>query len=108
MGEYWTLRGGDFRLPGRLLEVPFNNLYYPEITGRGVSIEASHGGRTFGFLFGAETLQAGVRGSPLLQAPQTMGGADFPPKVGARPPLGARALPLSDDLSAIRQTPYLA
>src|SRR5260370_23970980 len=101
MGEYWTLRGGDFRLPGRLLEVPFNNLYYPEITGRGVSVEASHGGRTFGFLFGAETLQAGVRGPLRPQAPPTMGGGYLRPKVGNRLLLGARGLGLAHGLSGM-------
>ncbi len=59
LGQYWTFRGGDFRLAGRLIEVPFNNLFYPDIAGRGGLIEATHGGRTVGAFYGSGTLQSG-------------------------------------------------
>jgi hypothetical protein len=108
VGNYWTLRGGDFRLPGRLLEVPFNNLYYPEISGRGVSVEATHGKRTIGFLYGRETLQAGVRVPLRLVAPQTMAGGYLRQKIGDRLHLGARLLRLTTDLQELQKTPFLA
>jgi hypothetical protein len=53
LGNYWTFRAGDFRIPGRLTDVQFSNLFYPEITGRGAWVEATHGGRTVGFFAGA-------------------------------------------------------
>ncbi|HUQ94021.1 MAG TPA: hypothetical protein VM120_20240 [Bryobacteraceae bacterium] len=108
IGYYWTLRGGDFRLSGRLLDVAFNNLYYPEITGRGVSVEATHSGRTFGFLFGTQTLQAGVRVPLRLNTPQTMTGVYLRQKAGERLLLGARLLRLSNKLEELGRSPYLA
>ncbi|MFN0102528.1 MAG: hypothetical protein ACKV2U_10615 [Bryobacteraceae bacterium] len=104
IGQYWTFRGGDFRVPAKLLEAPFNNLYYPEISGRGAWMEASHGGRTFGILYGTETLQAGVRVPLRLETPQTMAGVYFRQQAGERLVLGARILTLSNDLGKLRKT----
>lgn len=108
VGNYWTFRGGDFRLPGRLLNVSFNNLYFPEITGRGGWLESSHGGRTFGFLYGGQTIQAGVRVPLLLQTPQTLLGGYYRQNVGERLVFGVRFLSFANDLSRLNAFKFLS
>ena len=107
LGNYWTFRGGDFRVPGRLLNVSFNNLYYPDITGRGAWVESSHGGRTLGFLYGSQTVPAGVRVPLLIQTPQTLLGGYYSQNVGERLVLGARFLSFANDLPKLKSFSFL-
>jgi len=106
-GQHWTLLGGDFRLPGRVLEVSFNNLFYPEIAGRGGWLEATHGGRTIGFFAGTETVPIGLRVPLRLKVPQNLAGAYFRQKVGDRLQLGARYIQFSNDLEELRKSSFL-
>ncbi len=106
--QYWTFRAGDFRLPGRLQEVPFSNLYYPDIAGRGGWMEATHGGRTVGAFYGYETLQAGVRVPLRLVTPQMMAGGYYRQKFGDRLVLGARVMQLATDLNKLRESSQIA
>ncbi len=106
--QYWTFRAGDFRMPGELPKVLFNNLFYPEISGRGAWVEATHGGRTMGFLYGSATIQAGMRVPLRMETPQKMAGVYFRQSVGERLVLGARLLALTTDLEKLKTTPFLA
>src|SRR5215469_5012005 len=54
LGQHWTLTGGDFRAPANLVPVPFSNVFTPEITARGVSIQAQHEGSRYSFFAGEE------------------------------------------------------
>lgn len=106
--QYWTFRAGDFRMPGRVLAVPFNNLFTPEISGRGAAVEATHGGRTIGILFGEATLPAGMRVPLRLSAPQSMAGVYVRQQAGERLTVGARLIRLSTDLAELKKSAFLA
>jgi hypothetical protein len=107
MGQYWTFTAGDFRLPGQLLPVPFTNIYFPEIAGRGGAVEATHGNRTFGFFAGEANVANTPRVVLRLQVPQTVMGFYFRQKLGSRLLLGARLMNFSTDLEALRKLPNL-
>ena len=94
---------GDFRLPGQLLPTSFNNLYMPEIAGRGAWVEATHGERTFGFFYGQGTIANTPRVVLRLQVPQTLGGFYYRQKIGTRLLVGARLMHFSNDLAALRK-----
>lgn len=51
MGQYWTITGGDFRTPAALVGFPFNNIFIPEIEGRGFKVQAAHGDNQYTFLW---------------------------------------------------------
>jgi hypothetical protein len=106
-GHHWTFTGGDFRLPGQLLTVPFTNLYFPEIAGRGGAVEATHGDRTFGFFGGEVTVSNTPRVVLRLQVPQTVMGLYFRQKIGSRWLVGTRFMHFSTDLAALRKQPNL-
>src|SRR5215475_9691406 len=36
-GQHWNFTIGDFRVPGQVLQTPFSNLWFPEISARGFS-----------------------------------------------------------------------
>ena len=73
-GQYWDFSLGDFRLPGQLLPAGFTNLFLPEIDARGVSVEASHGGRTVGLFYGTGTIANTPRVVLRMSVPQTLAG----------------------------------
>jgi hypothetical protein len=102
-GQHWTFTAGDFRLPGRLLNVPFSNVFIPEIAGRGGWVEATHGERTFGFFYGAATISNTPRVVLRVIVPQRLGGLYFRQKLGNRLLLGARMMLFSNDLMALRR-----
>src|SRR5436309_9640071 len=89
-GYHWTFTGGDFRLPGQLIAVPFSNLFFPEIAGRGGTVEATHGDRTFGFFGGEVTVANTPRVVLRQQVPQTVMGLYFRQKIGSRWLIGSR------------------
>ena len=70
MGHYWTFTGGDFRVSANLVQFPFNNIYTPEINGRGVKVQAIHGDTQYMFFYGEQTLTAGPRVAYLITTPQ--------------------------------------
>src|SRR5437773_5691774 len=80
-GQHWTFTAGDFRLPGQLLAVPFPNIYFPEIAGRGGAVEVTHGDRAFGFFAGEGTIANTPRVVLRLRVPQTMVGLYFRQKI---------------------------
>src|SRR5206468_9319467 len=51
-GRHWTFTAGDFRFAGNPLQLPFSNVAYPEILGRGFGIEASHAGTDYTVFWG--------------------------------------------------------
>jgi len=102
-GQYWTFSAGDFRLPGQLLPSSFNNLYMPEIAGRGAWVAATHGERTFGFFYGQVTIANTPRVVLRMQVPQILGGFYYRQKIGTRLLVGARLMHFSNDLAALRK-----
>jgi CRISPR-associated Cas5-like protein len=107
MGLYWTLTGGDFRTPANLVEFPFNNIFNPDIEGRGVKIHAAHGDTGYTFFYGDQTLTAGTRVSYRLMTPQTVLGASITHRVTAHLQTGGRLMQFSASPQAILDNPYL-
>lgn len=107
MGLYWTLTGGDFYTPATLVEFPFNNIFNPDIEGRGFKVQAAHGGTQYTFFLGDQTLTAGTRVSYRLVTPQTVTGASVTRKVTAHLQSGVRAMQFSTSPQAILDNPYL-
>jgi len=106
-GQHWTIGVGDFQTPGQLLPVTFSNIYSPQISGRGLSVEATHGGRTFGFFYGTGTIANTPRVVLRLAVPQTLAGLYVRQKIGSRLLVGARFMHFSNDLLALQSMPYL-
>jgi hypothetical protein len=106
-GQYWRIGVGDFRVSSAVVPMSFANIYLPQIAGRGISVEASHGGRTLGFFYGSGTLTNTPRVVLLLAIPQTIAGFYARQAVGSRLVLGARYMHFSNDLAALRKTPYI-
>jgi hypothetical protein len=107
MGLYWTLTGGDFRAPATLVEFPFNNIFNPDIEGRGFKIQAAHGDTQYTFYLGEQTLTAGTRVSYRLVTPQTVMGASITHRVTAHLQTGARLMQFSASPQAILGNPGL-
>jgi len=107
LGQHWTIGIGDFHLPGQLLPVSFTNLYFPQIAGRGASVEVTHGGRTMGFFYGTGTIANTPRVVLRMAVPQTVAGLYLRQKIGSRLVLGARVMHFSNDLAALQSLPYL-
>jgi hypothetical protein len=106
-GHYWTFTGGDFRMPAGLVEFPFNNIYTPEIEGRGVKVQAVHGDTQYSFFWGQEMLTAGPRVAYRIPAPQTVMGASTVHKVAPHLLVGARFMQFSASQQSIADNPYL-
>lgn len=106
-GQYWNLGIGDFYVPGQLVPSSFTNVYFPQIAGRGVSMEASHGGRTIGFFYGSGTIANTPRVVLRVAVPQTVAGVYIRQKIGSRLVLGARYMHFADNLAALRNSPWL-
>ena len=107
MGHYWTLTGGDFRVPASLVEFPFNNIYNPEINGRGVKVQAVHGDTQYTFFYGQETLTAGPRVAYLMTTPQTVVGVSAVHKVAPHLLVGARLMEFSSSPLGMAENPFL-
>ncbi|MEI9971795.1 MAG: hypothetical protein WDO73_06910 [Ignavibacteriota bacterium] len=106
-GQYWTFTGGDFRAPASLVEFPFNNIFTPEIDGRGVRVQATHGETQYTYFWGQETLTAGPRVPYRFLAPQTVMGTTATRKMARGLTVGARLMQFSASPQAIRQNAYL-
>jgi len=107
MGHYWTFTGGDFRVPANLVQFPFNNIYTPEINGRGVKVQAVHGDTQYMFFYGEQTLNAGPRVAYLIATPQTVMGASVMRKVAPHWLIGARVMQFSASPQSIADNPFL-
>lgn len=107
MGHYWTFTGGDFRVPSNLVQFPFNNIYTPEINGRGVKVQAVHGDTQYMFFYGEQTLTAGPRVAYLITTPQRVMGASMVRKVAPHWLVGARVMQFSTSPQSIADNPYL-
>lgn len=107
MGFYWTLTGGDFHTPATLVEFPFNNVFNPDIEGRGIKIQAAHAGTQYTFFMGEQTLTAGTRVAYRLVTPQTVTGASVTQKLTAHLQTGVRAMQFSASPQAIVDNAYL-
>lgn len=107
VGHYWTLTGGDFRMPATLVEFPFNNIFNPDIEARGFRLQAAHGDTQYAFFLGEQTLTAGTRVAYRLVTPQTVMGASLTRKVAAHLQTGARWMQFSTSPQAILDNPYL-
>jgi hypothetical protein len=107
MGNRWTVAGGDFRFPATMVEVPFFNVFYPELTARGVTVQAVHGGREITFFWGEETLAAGPRVPFRIRTPQHVLGASAVRRFGKRFQVGARFSRFTTPPAAMLANPAL-
>lgn len=107
MGEYWTITGGDFRAPANLVEFPFNNIFNPEIQGRGFEVQAAHGDSQYTFFAGDQTLTAGLRVAYRIMTPQRVTGFSAVRKLAPHLQIGARALEFQASPQAILDNPFL-
>jgi hypothetical protein len=107
MGHYWTFTGGDFHVSANLVPFPFNNIFTPEINGRGGKVQAVHGNTQYMFFYGEQTLNAGPRVAYLITTPQRVMGASVVRKLAPQWLVGARVMQFSTSLQAIADNPYL-
>jgi len=107
MGQYWTLTGGDFRTPATLSGFPFNNIFVPDIEGRGFKAQAAHGDSQYTFFVGDQTLTAGMRVAYRIVTPQMVMGASAVRKLAPHLQIGARAMQFSASPQAILDNSYL-
>jgi hypothetical protein len=107
MGFHWTITGGDFRTPGSLVELPFTNIYLPEIDGRGIRVAASHEDTQYSFFAGEETLTAGPRVAYRILIPQTIIGASARRRIARHLEVSGRFLQLSASPESIAANPDL-
>jgi hypothetical protein len=95
LGQRWTVTGGDFRAPASMVEFPFFNIVTPEMTARGVEIQAARPDSQYTFFTGMETLSAGERVPYRILTPQRITGASAVRKIGQRLQIGGRFLQFS-------------
>ncbi len=107
MGLYWTFTGGDFRASANFVPFPFNNIFNPEINGRGVKVQAVHGDTQYTFFYGEATLTAGPRVAYRMMTPQWVTGASAVRKVAPHWLVGARIMQFSASPQAIADNPFL-
>ena len=105
--QYWTITGGDFRMPATLLELPFNNVFTPEIAARGVEIQVAHGDTRYTVFGGEEMVTAGPRVAYRIASPQRVFGAWAVKRVAAHLTVAARWMQFSSSAQAIAGDPYL-
>jgi hypothetical protein len=99
LGYRWTLTGGDFRFAPSVVEFPVTNLYYPDLSLRGVKIEAASGATRYAVFWGRQTLLEGPR-VPFRQVlPQSVFGASARREFG-RFAAGIRLLQFAADPTA--------
>ena len=107
MGLYWTLTGGDFHAPATLVEFPFNNIFNPDIEGRGFQMQAAHGDTQYTFFVGDQTLTAGTRVAYRLVTPQMVMGASATRRVTEHLRTGLRLMQFSASPQAILDDSFL-
>jgi hypothetical protein len=107
MGQHWTVTGGDFSMPGTLVEFPFNNIFNPEINARGIKVQATHDSTEYTFFAGEETLFAGPRVPYRILAPQTVAGFSVVRRLARTFTIGARVMQFSSSQQSIADNPNL-
>jgi uncharacterized membrane protein YgcG len=106
-GWHWDFMGGDFHFGSNLVNNPFQNIYMPEIAGRGFEIVMRRTDRIYQFFVGEETLLGGPRIPYRVTMPQRVLGASMQQKVGKRFEFGVRYLNLSTNPNALTSEPTL-
>jgi uncharacterized membrane protein YgcG len=106
-GWHWDFVGGDFHFASNLVKKPFENIYMPEIAGRGFQIVMRRKDRSYQFFMGDETLLEGPRIPYRALMPQRVLGASVQRKVGKRWEFGVRYLNLSTNPEALSSEPTL-
>ena len=94
-GWRWTVTGGDFRAPAAMVELPFFNIFTPDMTARGMEIQGERSNTVYSFFTGTEMLTAGERVPYRISTPQRVMGASVVRKIGQRFQVGARFLEFS-------------
>ncbi len=107
LDHYWTVTGGDFRVPTNLVEFPFTNVFTPELDGRGFKAQAEHGANQYTFFVGEQTLTAGTRVAYRVVTPENVLGASAVRSLMAHLQTGVRAMQFSTSPQAILDNPYL-
>lgn len=107
MGEHWTVTGGDFHAPSSLLELPFNNVFTPLVTGRGFQVVAGHDATQYSVFYGQEMLVSGDRVSYRLSTPQTVAGVSALRRLAKGLQVGARLMQFSTSGESLVQDQYL-
>ena len=107
LGWHWDFLGGDFHFASNLVKNPFDNIYMPEIAGRGLEITIRRTDRSYQFFMGDETLLGGPRIPYRVLMPQRVLGASMQQKVGQHWQFGLRYLNLSTNPDALTSDPTL-
>jgi len=97
----WTLTGGDFHVTTNLTDAAQGNLPFPEITARGVNVEAVSGDRRYDFFLGGDTIPMGPWMPFRMRAPQRVLGASMQRGLGKRIRIGVRASRVSSSETQI-------
>lgn len=106
-GWHWDFTGGDFRFSSNLVTNPFNNVYVPEISGRGMRVLMKRANRSYQFFVGEETVLGGPRIPYRTLLPQLVLGGAMRQKIGERWELGVRYLHLATSPSVfLSETAY--
>jgi hypothetical protein len=106
-GWGWLLTGGDFRFAPNMVDIPAQNLPWPEIGATGFKIEGVRGRSSIMFFIGDQALTDGPRISVRLRAPQRQMGAAFRRRIGSGLTLGVRYLRFTSSMSGIEKSPQL-
>ncbi|MGD1103196.1 MAG: hypothetical protein ABSA59_14165, partial [Terriglobia bacterium] len=100
-GWKWDFIGGDFQFRSNMVENPFQNIYTPDISGRGARIVVRRKNRSLQFFVGEETLLGGPRVPYRVMLPQLVLGGSLWQKVGERWEFGVRYMYLGTDSSVL-------
>jgi hypothetical protein len=100
-GWKWDFVGGDFQFHSTMVENPFQNIYTPDISGRGARIVFRRKNRSYQFFAGEETLLGGPRVPYRLSLPQRVLGGSLWQKVGNRWEFGLRYMYLGTGSSVL-------
>jgi hypothetical protein len=103
----WAFTGGDYRVPTGPGDVPFGNVFYPELSLRGAKISASRADREYSLFYGTYTLYAGPRIPFHTSTPQRILGAGFRYHPGHRLEVELRLLRLTTDLNRLAEEEFL-
>ena len=105
-GMRWNVAGGDFRVSAGLIEIPFTNVFYPEISARGFRLESHNSRRRIAFFIGNETLLSGPRVPYRIKAPQSVMALSWLEKFGERLQVGARLARFASSEKSIDENPF--
>ena len=100
-GWKWDFTGGDFQFRSSMVENPFQNIYTPDISGRGARIVVRRKNRSYQFFMGEETLLGGPRVPYRLSLPQLVLGGSMWQKVGDHWEFGVRYMYLGTGSSVL-------